>query len=116
MVKSTFKNLPVNHSKKLNDLIDVEKNQVISMAIAKGNNVQAMLLGLSKGELISDEEYFGDTVYYVIDGKINVVKNNVKIELNKNDIIMVKEHEIHALEIEEDTKLMQMTMINMEEK
>lgn len=116
MEKSIFKNLPVNQSKKLADLIEVEKNQVISMAIAKGNNVQAMLLGLSKGELISDEEYFGDTMYYVIEGKINVVKKDEKIELNKNDILLVKEHEIHALEIEENTKLMQMTMINMEDK
>jgi len=116
MVKSNFKNLPLNEAKKLEELIEVENNQVISMAIAKGNNVQAMLLGLSKGELISDEEYFGDTIYYIIDGKIKVIKNGLEIILNKNDILMVSEHEIHALEIEEDTKLLQMTMINLEEK
>jgi mannose-6-phosphate isomerase-like protein (cupin superfamily) len=114
MAKGEFKNLPVSEGMDLADLIDIESNQVISMAIAKGGNVQAMLLGLSKGELISEEEYFGDTMYYVIEGSLSIVVEDNKSILKKNQIFMVKEHRINALEALEDTKLLQMTMINEE--
>ena len=114
MKKDKFRNLPVEESRKLSSLIDVENNQVISMSIAKGNNIQAMLLGLSAGELISDEEYFGDTLYYLIEGKVKVGYKEHDVLLNENDILMVPEHVIHQLEIEEDSKLMQITMINKE--
>jgi quercetin dioxygenase-like cupin family protein len=112
MAKGEFKNLPVSKGVDLADLIDVEANQVVSMAIAKGNKIQAMLLGLSKGELISEEEYFGDTMYFVIEGSMSITVEGDTSILNKDQIFMVKEHRINALEALEDTKLLQMTMIN----
>lgn len=114
MAKGEFKNLPISEGVDLADLIDVESNQVVSMAIAKGDNIQAMLLGLSKGEIISEEEYFGDTMYFVIEGSMSITVGGETSILRKNQIFMVKEHRINALEALEDTKLLQMTMINKE--
>ena len=40
----------------------------MSMALSRSEHCQMTLLAFGDGESISEERYFGDTVYYVLEG------------------------------------------------
>ena len=63
-----FRNLPTDEARPIVGLIESRQGQVSSMALASSGAVDFMLMAFSAGESVSEEEYFGDTLYHVVEG------------------------------------------------
>ena len=70
-----FKNLPEIPTP-LSKLIDVRKNQVVSMALSKKEDTQMILFAFSAGEGVSEEAYPSDTLYLVVEGNMSIKLDN----------------------------------------
>ena len=61
-----LRNLPVDHPEELAGLIEIRPGRVVSMALSRSEHCQMTLLAFGDGESVSEERYFGDTLYYVL--------------------------------------------------
>ena len=68
-----FRNIPTDAAAPLAQLIDTHSGQVSSMALTRNAGFDLTLLAFAPGESVSEEEYFGDTLYYVLEGAACVV-------------------------------------------
>ena len=64
---NSLKNVPTEPAM-LAELINAKENQVVSMALSKRDDVTISVFSFSDNEGVSEEEYFGDTLYYVLEG------------------------------------------------
>ncbi len=64
-----LRNLPVDHPEELAGLIEIRPGRVVSMALSRSEHCQMTLLAFGDGESVSEERYFGDTLYYVLEGQ-----------------------------------------------
>ena len=65
-----LRNLPVDHPEELAKLIEIRPGRVVSMALSRSERCQMTLLAFGDGESVSEERYFGDTLYYVLEGSM----------------------------------------------
>ena len=63
-----LRNLPTDEARSVARLIENRPGQVSSMGLTAGGSVDFMLMAFSAGESVSEEEYFGDTLYHVVEG------------------------------------------------
>ena len=68
-----LRNLPTDEARSVAGLIENRPGQVSSMGLTAGGSVDFMLMAFSAGESVSEEEYFGDTLYHVVGGAADVV-------------------------------------------
>lgn len=68
-----LRNLPTDEARSVAGLIENRPGQVSSMGLTAGGSVDFMLMAFSAGESVSEEEYFGDTLYHVVEGAADVV-------------------------------------------
>ena len=64
----------------------------------------------SDNEGISEEEYFGDTLYYVLEGKMSIGINGKTYELKQGECMAVKAKTAHAIGSKTAFKVMQITL------
>jgi len=105
-----LKNLPVDEAKILSSLIEIRPGMVISMALSKNEHCEMTLLAFGDGEGVSEEEYLGDTIYYVLEGSMPVKINEDIIMINKGECLAVEANTIHAIGGEGPFKLLQITV------
>ena len=67
-----LRNLPVQQPAALSELISIQPGRVVSMALSRSEHCQMTLLAFGDGESISEECYFGDTLYYILEGALYV--------------------------------------------
>lgn len=67
------------------------------MALLKSEHVQISLFTFADKEIISKEEYFGDTMYLVLEGETLVAPNGKEHLLKTEDTLMVPAHVLHAI-------------------
>ena len=65
-----LRNLPTDDPAALAGLIDIRPGRVVSMALTRSEHCQMTLLAFGDGESVSEERYFGDTLYYVLEGSM----------------------------------------------
>lgn len=106
---SQLRNLPVEAAEKLAELIPVRERQVVSMALTKGEGVQMTLLAFGDGEDISAEQYFEDTIYYMVQGNGAICLEKQEISLKEGEILMVPAKTLHAVRGEGAFKILQIT-------
>ena len=58
-----LRNLPTQQPQQLTQLIQIQPGRVVSMAMSRQEHCQMTLLAFGDGESISEECYFGDTLY-----------------------------------------------------
>ena len=109
---NTLRNLPVDDARQLADLIQVRPRQVVSMALSKSEFVQMTLFAFDKGESVSEEAYFGDTLYYSVEGVLQIVLsgNDIK-ELSPGKLIMIPAGTLHAVQGKDEFKMLQITIM-----
>lgn len=107
---SQLRNLPTESSEMLSELISVRKNQVVSMALSKGSAVQMTLLAFDEGESVSEEQYFGDTLYYILEGSAVICRENKSIPVKAGEVLMVPAKTVHAVHGGEAFKILQITL------
>lgn len=107
-----FRNLPTDEACPIAGLIESRQGQVSSMALASGGAVDFMLMAFSAGESVSEEEYFGDTLYHVVEGAADVVLPDRRVAVAAGEVFMVPAHIPHAVEGHEGAafKLLQLTI------
>ena len=104
-----FKNLPET-PQKLADLIEIKKGRVISMNLSQQESCRMMLIAVSAGEDITAEQYPGDTLYYVLEGVMPLVRDGIKKEMNIGDVAVVPRDVPHAIGGEGDFKILQIIL------
>ncbi|ACL21915.1 cupin domain-containing protein [Desulfitobacterium hafniense] len=109
-----LKNLPQERPLPLASLIEARENQVLSMALAQSDRVQISLFSFADGESVSEEEYFGDTLYLILQGEAVITFDDQKIDLVPEDVLMVPAHKIHAIAGKGRFKMLQITLIDEE--
>lgn len=93
-----LRNVPTNQAQPLTSLIACRAGQVSSMALTRDAGFDMTLLAFSAGESVSEEEYFGDVLYYVFEGAAEVVFSQKRIPIKAGEILKVDAHVLHAVE------------------
>lgn len=106
---NSLKNVPTEPAM-LAELINAKKNQVVSMALSKRDDVTVSVFSFSDNEGVSEEEYFGDTLYYVLEGEMSVSINEKTYELKQGECMAVEAKTSHAIRSKTAFKVMQITL------
>lgn len=105
----SLKNVPTEPTL-LTELINAKKNQVVSMALSKRDDVTVSVFSFSDNEGVSEEEYFGDTLYYVLEGEMSISINEKTCELKQGECMAVEAKTSHAIGSKTAFKVMQITL------
>ena len=107
-----FRNVPTDAAASLARLIDIKPGQVSSMALTRDAGFDMTLLAFAPGESVSEEEYFGDVLYYLVEGAACVALPKERIPLAAGQVLRVPAHVPHAVEGTGDGgfKLLQMNL------
>ena len=105
-----IKNLPAGQVKQLSDLVTIQPERVVSMALSKSEHCQMTLLAFADGESVSEERYFGDTFYYVLEGEMPVQMDGQTILLKSGECMSVPANVLHAVGGTKPFKLLQITI------
>ncbi len=106
---NSLKNVPTEPAM-LAELINAKENQVVSMALSKRDDVTISVFSFSDNEGVSEEEYFGDTLYYVLEGEMSVSINEKTYELKQGECMAVEAKTSHAIGSKTAFKVMQITL------
>ena len=98
-----LRNLPTQQPQQLTQLIQIQPGRVVSMAMSRQEHCQMTLLAFGDGESISEECYFGDTLYYTLVGEDSRC-------LQTGDCLAVPAHTPHAVVAPDGCKLLQITL------
>ena len=100
----SLKNVPTEPAL-LTELINAKKNQVVSMALSKRDDVTVSVFSFSDNEGISEEEYFGDTLYYVLEGKMSIgINGKTVMSLNKANVWRLRRKQLTQSEVKRHLK------------
>ena len=105
-----LRNLPVDHIECLSGMIDIRPGRVVSMALSRSEHCQMTLLAFADGESVSQEQYFGDTMYYVLEGEMPLVIDETEYLLHAGDCMSVPAGVFHAIGGDKPFKLLQITV------
>ena len=105
-----LRNLPTGEPEQLAGLIAVQPGRVVSMAMSRSQHCQMTLLAFGDGESVSEECYFGDTLYYALEGGLSVTLEGAVRKLRTGDCLAVPAGTSHAVAAPESCKLLQITL------
>ena len=105
-----LRNLPTQQPQQLTQLIQIQPGRVVSMAMSRQEHCQMTLLAFGDGESISEECYFGDTLYHVLEGGLSVTLEGAVRLLRAGDCLAVPARASHAVAAPEGCKLLQITL------
>ena len=105
-----LKNLPVDKPKAMKELIDIRKKQVVSMALSKSDSIQMSVFSFADEEMVSEEAYFGDTMYMILEGETKVELGNESFTMKEGDTFMVPSKTLHAIGGIGPFKMLQITI------
>lgn len=105
-----IKNLPAGQAEKLSELVAIQPGRVVSMALSKNEHCQMTLLAFADGESVSEECYWGDTVYYVLEGEMPVQMDGQTVLLKAGECMAVPANVLHAVGGAQPFKLLQITL------
>lgn len=105
-----LRNLPTQQPQQLTQLIQIQPGRVVSMAMSRQEHCQMTLLAFGDGESISEECYFGDTLYYILEGALYVSVGGGQPLSSNGDCLAVPAHTPHAVVAPDGCKLLQITL------
>lgn len=105
-----LRNLPTGEPEQLAGLITVQPGRVVSMAMSRSQRCQMTLLAFGDGESVSEERYFGDTLYYVLEGSMPLRMESGERTLTAGQCLAVPAGVSHAVGGGGSFKLLQITL------
>lgn len=105
-----LRNLPTQQPESLAQLIQIQPDRVVSMAMSRSPHCQMTLLAFGDGESVSEECYFGDTLYYVVEGSLSVSTADTVHVLQPGSCLAVPAQTPHAVSAPNGCKLLQITL------
>ena len=104
-----MKHLPEDPAK-LADLIEIKPGRVVSMSLSKSECCQMMIMAVSQGEEVTEEEYPGDTFYLVLEGTMPLYRDGKRYNMNAGDTAVVPRGVGHAIGGAGDFKMLQIIL------
>ena len=105
-----LRNLPTEEAKSLAGLITVRPGCVVSRALSRSGHCQMTLLAFDAAESVSDESYPGDTLYYVLEGRMPLTIQGETRVLSTGECMAVPANTLHAVGGAASFKLLQITL------
>lgn len=105
-----LRNLPTEIPENLAALLTPKHYQIVSMALSSSEDFYLSVLTFADKETISEEEYYGDTMYFALEGETLITIGTKIYTLKTGDVFMVKAHTAHAVGGKGAIKLMQLTV------
>ena len=105
-----LKNLPSDQVAALAQMVTIQPGRVVSMALSRNEHCQMTLLAFADGESVSEECYFGDTLYYVLEGEMPLQMGDRVYPLRAGDCMAVPAQTLHAVGGSLPCKLLQITL------
>ncbi len=105
-----LRNLPTQQPEALSQLICIQPGRVVSMSMSRREQCQMTLLAFGDGESVSEERYFGDTLYYVLEGELHISMEGGSHRLCPGDCLAVPARASHAVAAPGGCKLLQITL------
>ena len=106
----TLRNLPIDQPRALASLVEIRPGRVVSMALSRSEHCQMTLLAFAEGESVSDEEYFGDTLYTVLEGEMPLNQGGQQRVLKAGESLRIPARTPHAIGGGSAFKLLQITV------
>ncbi len=97
MKTETIKNISTETPEQLVALIEPKANQIVSMALSNADHVQVTLFCFADGEMVSEEEYPGATMYYLLEGTTKITRNGRDFILGTGDTLCVPAQVLHTV-------------------
>lgn len=94
----------------LTDLVSVKDHQVVSRTITKGDTVSIVLLAFSEGESVSEEKYYSDVLYLVIEGEAVITLGGTAKTIHENRAAAVPAGVLHGISGNGSFKIMQILL------
>ncbi len=105
-----LRNLPTEHPGALAQMVTIQPGRVVSMALSRNEHCQMTLLAFADGESVSEELYFGDTFYYVLEGEMPLCLNGETLCVKAGDCLAVPAGTLHAVGGTQPFKVLQITL------
>ena len=105
-----LKNIPTDTAKGLADMIDIRPGRVVSMALSQNEDCQIMLMSFADGESVSQEQYFGDTLYCVLEGEMPLFIGEEEHLIRAGECMAVPAGVLHAVGGTKPFKILQITV------
>ena len=105
-----LKNLPSDQVAALAQMVTIQPGRVVSMALSRNEHCQMTLLAFGDGESVSEERYFGDTLYYVLEGSMPLRMESGERTLTAGQCLAVPAGVSHAVGGGGSFKLLQITL------
>lgn len=105
-----LRNLPVDSPEHLADLISIQPGRVVSMALSRSPHCQMTILAFGDGESVSEESYYGDTLYCVLEGTMPLRQDGQEKILEAGSCVAVPAQTVHAIGGAGPFKLLQITI------
>ena len=93
----TLRNLPTDAPALLAGLIDEHPHQVSSMSLSRGGGASITLLAFAPGESVSEETYPGDTLYYLVEGRAQVLLPEGAVDISEGEVLRVPAGVLHGV-------------------
>ncbi len=106
----SLRNLPTEHAEALAQMVSIRPGRVVSMAFSQNEHCQMTILAFADGESVSEERYFGDTFYYVLEGEMPLKLDGKTERLTAGDCIAVPAGTLHAVGGTQPFKVLQITI------
>ena len=90
--------------------MEIQPGRVVSMTLSRSDQCLMTLLAFADGESVSEEQYFGDTFYYVIEGVMPISMEGRKLLMDAGECLMVPAGVAHAIGGTEPDKMQQITV------
>lgn len=92
-----LRNLPIDAPASLAGLIDVHPHQVSSMSLSRSGDASITLLAFAPGEGVSEEAYSGDTLYYLVEGRAQVLLPEGAVDIAVGEVLRVPAGVLHGI-------------------
>ncbi len=97
MPQETIKNIPLENPQQLAALIKAKPHQVVSMALSNSDHIDMAVFSFADGEMVSEEEYLGTTMYYLLEGETKITRGGKEERLKAGDVLAVPANTLHAV-------------------
>ncbi len=108
-MNATFKNVP-NDVVTLESLVNIVDKQIISSNLFDAENINISVFSFADFENISEEQYSGETLFYVISGSCRIKIKEEYVNLKQGDIYKVDKSTLHAVHANEAFRMLQITL------
>lgn len=105
-----LRNLPTDEPKKFANLLTPKQNQIVSMNIFANEDLQLSIFTFANKETVSEEEYIGDTMYFILEGETYITIGDKPYTLKAGDVFKVPAHTFHGIGGKDEFKMLQLTV------